>query len=90
MPTNEHDPELERLKEAIGKAEAAPEKEASYEEMITFYMNKTLETMRRGKPGIRSEMARRYAVAITEMEKTFAYFQTYVVNFDSDVENWDI
>lgn len=81
MPTEEHNPELEQLKEAIGKAQTAPEREASYEDMISFYMKKALETMRRAKPEIRSERARRYAVAITEMEKTFAYFHTYVVNF---------
>lgn len=87
MPTEGQD--LERLREAIGDAQAAPTKEASYEDMASFYMKKTLETMRRGKPEIRSERARRYAVAITEMEKAFAYFQTYIVNFDSPVENWD-
>lgn len=87
MPTEGQD--LDRLREAIGKAEAAPTKEASYEDMASFYMKKALETMRQGKPEIRSEMARRYAVAITEMEKTFAYFHTYIVNFDSPVENWD-
>lgn len=87
MPAEEQD--LELLREAIGKAEAAPTKEASCEDMASFYMKKALETMRRGKPEIRSERARRYAVAITEMEKAFAYFHTYVVNFDSDVENWD-
>ena len=31
------------------------------------------------KPLDRSEMARRYAVTITELEKAHAYFNTYVV-----------
>lgn len=85
MPTEEQD--LERLKEAIGRAQQSPTKEASYEEMASFYMKKAIETMQRGKPTIRGEGARRYAIAITEMEKTFAYFQTYVVNFVEAIEN---
>lgn len=56
-------------------------KESSYEEEVLAYMKKTLAIMRQAKPEIRSERARRYAIAITEMEKTFAYFHTYVVNF---------
>lgn len=85
MPEEEQD--LELLREAIGKAQAAPTREASYEDMASFYMKKALEAMRRGKPEIRGEGARRYAVAITEMEKTFAYFQLYVVDFiDSSSE----
>ncbi len=32
----------------------------------------------------RSEKARRYAVTITEMEKVFAYFNTFVVRADTD------
>ena len=39
-----------------------------------------LEQMRRAKPTDRSEKARRYAVAITEMEKVVAYFKTYVID----------
>lgn len=73
--------DLGQLKEAIGKAQMSPAKEVSYEDMASFYMKNALEVMRQGKPEIRSERARRYAVAITEMEKAFAYFHTYVVNF---------
>lgn len=34
------------------------------------------------KPKDRSELARRYAVTITELEKAYAYFHTWVINED--------
>jgi hypothetical protein len=37
-----------------------------------------LEAMREAKPEERSELARRYAVSITELEKVIAYFVLYV------------
>lgn len=42
-------------------------------------MRAALQKLRAAKPDDRSELARRYAVAITEMEKTLAYFHTFVV-----------
>lgn len=38
-----------------------------------------LELLKAGKPNDRSEKDRRYAVAITELEKTLAYFYLYVI-----------
>ena len=38
-----------------------------------------LELLKAGKPNDRSEKDRRYAVAITELEKTLAYFYTFVI-----------
>jgi len=38
-----------------------------------------LELLKAGKPNDRSEKDRRYAVAITELEKTLAYFHTFVI-----------
>lgn len=38
-----------------------------------------LETLRESKPEERSEKARRYAVAITELEKVYAYYVTFVM-----------
>ena len=40
-------------------------------------LNVTLELMRQAKPGDRSELDRRYAIAITELEKTFAYIKVF-------------
>lgn len=37
-----------------------------------------METLRSEKPEERSEKARRYAVAITELEKVIAYFKVYI------------
>ncbi len=42
-------------------------------------LQKNLAFLRFAKPNERSEKARHYAVAITEMEKVVAYFQTWVV-----------
>jgi hypothetical protein len=41
----------------------------------------TLATLRVNKPEQRSESARSWAVAITEMEKVVAYFKVYVLEF---------
>lgn len=37
-----------------------------------------LAYLRNAKPNERSELARRYAVSITDLEKIFAYFRIYV------------
>ena len=39
-----------------------------------------LRRLRDAKPEERNELARRYAVTITEMEKVLAYFWSYVMN----------
>lgn len=38
--------------------------------------------LREAKPTEKSEVARRYAVTITDLEKVVAYFQVYVVEDD--------
>ena len=43
----------------------------------------TLQRVRFCKPDDRSARARQYAVAITELEKAYAYFSTYVVLGDN-------
>lgn len=42
-------------------------------------LEEALAELRKEKPEERSEQARRYAVAITELEKVIAYFVTFVV-----------
>jgi hypothetical protein len=44
-----------------------------------------LEALRREKPEERGELARRYAVAITELEKVVAYYWTFIA--DSPLRN---
>lgn len=39
-----------------------------------------MESMRRAKPGDRSDIDRAWAVAITETERAFAYFYTWVLS----------
>jgi hypothetical protein len=41
-------------------------------------LKEALEAMREAKPEERSELSRRYAVSITELEKVIAYFVLYV------------
>jgi hypothetical protein len=50
-------------------------------EELKDFMAKLLEEMRNSKPVERSEEARRYTVTITELEKTFAYFKVFVVDY---------
>jgi len=38
----------------------------------------TLQKLRESKPDERTELARRYAVTITELEKVYAYFYTFI------------
>lgn len=40
-----------------------------------------LQDFRAAKPQERSELARRYAVAITELEKVYAYVREYIVSY---------
>ena len=42
-------------------------------------LEEALDALRAEKPQERGEDARRYAVAITELEKVIAYFVTFVV-----------
>lgn len=40
-----------------------------------------LQDMKQSKPKERGELARRYAIAITELEKVYAYFYVYVRDY---------
>lgn len=51
---------------------------------IVFMMLDLLKQLRELKGEDRSEKARRYAVTITEMEKVFAYFNTFVGQIKTD------
>ena len=43
-----------------------------------------LSTLRAVKPEDRSGLDRRYAVTITELEKVFAYFHTYIYSQEAN------
>ena len=45
-------------------------------------MQLLLDSLTAEKPNDRSELDRRYAVTITEIEKIIAYFKTYVVDYE--------
>lgn len=70
---------LDELKKFVNQVRQSPEKELNNEEIILFYMRTTLDKLKRGKSDDRSESARRYAIVITEMEKVFSYFYTYMI-----------
>lgn len=44
----------------------------------------TLSTLRAVKPENRTGLDRRYAVTITELEKVFAYFYTYIYSQEAN------
>ena len=56
-----------------------PTTEPSHEDTVLLYMERAIETMHRGKPEERSELSRRYQIAITDLEKVIGYFETFVI-----------
>lgn len=50
------------------------------DEEVIVCIEEALRVLRVNKPDDRSEQDRRYAVTLTELEKVFSYFQTYVIN----------
>ena len=53
--------------------------ETTVNEEVMLSLKLALMKLREAKPAERTEEARRYAVAITEMEKVVAYFNTFVI-----------
>lgn len=49
-------------------------------------MKELLHQLKMAKPTDRNELARRYAVTITEQEKVLAYFNTFVINGIDEVD----
>lgn len=83
-------PELEQDQAAFEQARAQGEDEQALEvkfeaaqtrndKNVLLYMGGALELLRDAKPEQRGELARRYAVTVTEFEKVMAYFKVYVV-----------
>ena len=55
-------------------------------EDVLSSLKTTLSTLRAVKPEDRSGIDRRYAVTITELEKVFAYFYTYIYSQEANKE----
>jgi hypothetical protein len=51
------------------------------DEQIDSKMRDLLGVLRANKPNDRSEKDRRFAITITDMEKLFAYFHTFVTTY---------
>jgi hypothetical protein len=56
------------------------ENQQKLQQMCHMAMLDLLRQLRDAKPEERNELARRYAVTITETEKVLAYFWAYVMN----------
>ena len=78
------DKDLAEMREQMEQERVEQEKVAiAQEEMnkeMLRDMEATLRRLRDAKPSERNELARRYAVAITEYEKSLAFFKFYVVD----------
>ena len=69
---NDNDRDVAELREQFEQEERDKE--------VLRVMKATLQSLRDAKPSARNELARRYSVAITEYEKSLAFFKFYVVD----------
>ncbi len=54
--------------------------QADRDNEVERVLGQALDTLRANQPTERGELARRYAVTITEVEKALAYFETFVIH----------
>lgn len=76
----ENDRDLAELKEQFEQEKIWCIKQEEISKEVQKAMEATLQRLRDAKPSERNELARRYAVAITEYEKSLAFFKFYVVD----------
>lgn len=76
----DNDKQAEELREEFERERIAVLKQEQTNKDVLKSMHATLRVLRYAKPTDRNELARRYAVAITEYEKLLAYFKVYVVD----------
>lgn len=82
---NDNDRDVEEVRQQIEREQIERERIADFAQEernkeILRGMEAMLRRLRDAKPKERSELARRYAVAITEYEKSLAFFKFYVVD----------
>lgn len=71
--------ENERIRDFLAEVKGeAPLKQDEKDIEVLKILNANLNFLREAKPYERSELARRYTVTITELEKVIAYFRVYV------------
>lgn len=73
-----NDDQIAEARELIEKERQVAYTQRELDEAALGKLEDTLAYLRSTKPNERSELARRYAVTITELEKVFAYFRIYV------------
>lgn len=66
---------VEREQQKLTPSELTPKGDARSENALAM----ALRTLREAKPQERGEKARRYAVTITELEKVYGYFNTFIL-----------
>lgn len=74
--------QVEELREQFERERIAGLKQEQINEDVLKTMKSTLRVLCHARPTDRNELARRYAVAITEYEKSLAFFKVYVVDQD--------
>ena len=77
---NGDDRDVAELRQQIERERIAALAQEEKNKEILRGMEAMLQRLRDAKPGERNELARRYAVAITEYEKSLAFFKFYVVD----------
>jgi hypothetical protein len=79
MPLSDEQRELFR---SLNTPDPKPQPEIIEAKAIFEEMTDLLEHLQHAKPEERSEMARRYAITITDFEKMMAYYHRFVVDCD--------
>lgn len=80
----DNDKQVAELRNEFERERIAGLKQEQINESALKSMEATLRILRAAKPIDRNELARRYAVAITEYEKSLAFFKFYVVDQDKN------
>ncbi len=71
--------QLEEIKKKIEQQEDVKAAERLVAEKVFKQLKQAMRELQDAKPSERNELARRYAVTITELEKVIAYFRVYVL-----------
>ena len=77
---NDDDRDVAELRQQLERERIAGLAQEEKNREVLKIMEDTLQRLRLAKPTKKGELARRYAVAITEYEKALAFFKFYVVD----------
>ncbi len=80
MPSQDELESLDKLKAALYTQGTQNLKKQLDRQGMLRLMERCFAELKGDRPNDRSEVDRRYAVAITDFEKVMAYFKTYIVD----------